>query len=108
VWFVVDAIGEINLDAFYAAYRVDWRSRPAHDAAMMVALLLYAYARATRRSREIEPLPPVVQRSSDGLGAQSPSLVEPEIRLPAYGCARSARGLSVRRTDRHRCAGWCR
>ena len=40
--------------AFYAAYRRDGRSRPAYDPAMMVALLLYAYARGTRSSRQIE------------------------------------------------------
>ena len=32
----------------------DGRSRPAYDPAMMVALLLYAYARGTRSSRQIE------------------------------------------------------
>ena len=53
-WFVIDAVGEMNLDAFYSAYRVDGRSRPAYDPAMMVALLLYAYARGTRSSRVIE------------------------------------------------------
>jgi transposase len=53
-WFVIDAVGEMNLDAFYGAYRVDGRSRPAYDPAMMVALLLYAYSRGTRSSREIE------------------------------------------------------
>ena len=36
------------------AYRVDGRSRPAYDPAMMVALLLYAYARGIRSSRVIE------------------------------------------------------
>jgi transposase len=53
-WFVIDAIGEMELDAFYVAYRLDGRSRPAYDPAMMVALLLYAYARGTRSSRQIE------------------------------------------------------
>ena len=53
-WFVIDAVGEMDLDAFYAAYRVDGRARPAYDPAMMVALLLYAYARGTRSSRVIE------------------------------------------------------
>ena len=37
-WFVIDAVGEMNLDAFYSAYRVDGRARPAYDPAMMVAL----------------------------------------------------------------------
>lgn len=53
-WFVIDAVAEMDLDLFYAAYRVDGRSRPAYDPAMMVALLLYAYARGTRSSRQIE------------------------------------------------------
>jgi transposase len=53
-WFVIDAVAEMDLDAFYAAYRVDGRSWPAYDPAMMVALLLYAYARRTRSSRQIE------------------------------------------------------
>ena len=52
-WFVIDAVAEMDLDAFYAAYRVDGRSRPAYDPAMMVALLLYAYARGIRSSRVI-------------------------------------------------------
>ena len=53
-WFVIDAVAEMDLDWFYAAYRIDGRSRPAYDPAMMVALLLYAYARGTRSSRQIE------------------------------------------------------
>src|ERR687898_1252937 len=53
-WFVIDAVGEMDLEAFYAAYRVDGRSRPPYDPAMMVALLLYAYARGVRSSRVIE------------------------------------------------------
>src|SRR3954467_343016 len=53
-WFVLDAVGAMNLDGFYAAYRWDGRSRPAYDPAMMVGLLLYAYARGTRSSRQIE------------------------------------------------------
>src|ERR671926_1296591 len=53
-WFVIDAVGEMDLDAFYAAYRVDGRCRPPYDPAMMVALLLYAYSRGIRSSRVIE------------------------------------------------------
>src|SRR5215212_5152607 len=53
-WFVIDAVAEMTLDVFYAAYRVDGRSRPPYDPAMMVALLLYAYARGVRSSRVIE------------------------------------------------------
>jgi transposase len=53
-WFVIDAVAGMDLDAFYGAYRRDGRSRPAYDPAMMVGLLLYAYARGMRSSRAIE------------------------------------------------------
>src|SRR5919112_1201983 len=52
--FVIDAVAEMELEAFYAAYRVDGRSRPPCDPAMIVAVLLYAYARGVRSSRVIE------------------------------------------------------
>jgi transposase len=54
VWTVLDAVAEMDLDSFYAAYRADGHGRPEYDPAMMVALLLYAYARGNRSSRVIE------------------------------------------------------
>jgi transposase len=54
VWTVVSAVEELELGAFYADYRADGHGRPAYDPAMMVALLLYAYARGNRSSRGIE------------------------------------------------------
>ena len=54
VWTVLSAVEELDLSAFYADYRVDGHGRPAYDPAMMVALLLYAYARGNRSSRGIE------------------------------------------------------
>src|SRR5919205_2360439 len=53
-WFVIDAVAEMELESFYAAYRIDGRSRPPYDPAMLVAVLLYAYARGIRSSRVIE------------------------------------------------------
>ncbi len=53
-WFVLDAVGEIDLAAFYASYRDDGWGRAAHDPAMMVALFVYAYAIGERSSRGIE------------------------------------------------------
>ncbi len=53
-WFVIDAVAAFDLTAFYAAYRVDGHGRPAHDPAMMVALLLYGYAIGERSSRRLE------------------------------------------------------
>lgn len=54
VWSVLGAVEELDLSAFYADYRADGHGRPAFDPAMMVALLLYAYARGNRSSRGIE------------------------------------------------------
>ncbi|HYY22554.1 MAG TPA: transposase [Thermoleophilaceae bacterium] len=53
-WFLLDAVEEMDLSAFYAAYRLDGLGRPAHDPALMVAVLLYGYARGVRSSRKIE------------------------------------------------------
>ena len=54
VWTVLDSVEELDLSAFYAAYRADGHGRPAYEPSMMIALLLYAYARGTRSSRGIE------------------------------------------------------
>src|SRR5215208_1251076 len=53
-WFVLDAVDALDLAAFFAAYRRDGWGRAAHDPAMMVALLVYAYAVGERSSRRIE------------------------------------------------------
>ena len=53
-WFVLDTVAAVDLAEFYAAYREDGRSRPAYEPSMMVALLLYAYARGVRSARAIE------------------------------------------------------
>src|SRR5204863_3520595 len=53
-WFVLDAVDEINLSVFYGGYREDGWGRAAFEPAMMVALLLYAYAVGERSSRGIE------------------------------------------------------
>jgi transposase len=53
-WFVLDAVGELDLEGFYAAYRRDGWGAAAHDPQMMVALLVYAYAIGERSARGIE------------------------------------------------------
>jgi transposase len=53
-WFVIDAVAQLDLSEFYAEYRADGHGRPAHDPAMMVALLLYGYAIGERSSRRLE------------------------------------------------------
>jgi len=52
--FVVEVVDRVDLAAFYAVYRADGSGRPAHDPAMMVALVLYNYAVGVRSSRVIE------------------------------------------------------
>jgi transposase len=54
VWFVLDAVAGMDLGEFYGAYRRDGVGRRAYDPAMVVALLLYAYARGVRSARRIE------------------------------------------------------
>jgi transposase len=54
VWTVLGAVDQMDLDRFNEAYRLGAAGRPAYDPAMMIALLLYAYARGNRSSRGIE------------------------------------------------------
>jgi transposase len=53
-WFVLDAVAELDLEAFYGSYRRDGWGAAAHDPEMMVALLVYAYSIGERSSRAIE------------------------------------------------------
>jgi transposase len=53
-WYLLDVVERLDLEAFYREYRADGSGRPAHDPAMMVALLLYAYCVGERSSRRIE------------------------------------------------------
>ncbi len=53
-FFVLDVVAELDLGAFYAAYRVDGRGGSVYDPAMMLAVLLYAYCTGERSSRRIE------------------------------------------------------
>jgi len=53
-WFVLASVEEMDLAEFYGSYRQDGWGRAAFEPSMMVALLLYAYARGERSSRVIE------------------------------------------------------
>lgn len=53
-WFILDAVDQMDLDEFYAAYRNDGWGAAAYDPAMMVAVLLYAYCQGIRSSRKID------------------------------------------------------
>ena len=52
--FVVASVSVLDMKPFYRKRRSDGWGRAAYDPAMMVALLIYAYATGTRSSRKIE------------------------------------------------------
>src|SRR5690242_14325347 len=54
VWTVLGAVDQMDLERFEAGYRLGGAGRAPYDPAMLLALLLYAYARGNRSSRGIE------------------------------------------------------
>ena len=54
VWSILGAVEQMDLSAFYGAYRENGQGRAAYEPSMMTALLLYSYARGNRSSRGIE------------------------------------------------------
>lgn len=56
VWFVIDAVKQIDLGSFYRKYRQDGKGNTAYEPSMMVTLLIYAYCMGVRSSRKIERL----------------------------------------------------
>lgn len=55
-WFIIDAVSQMDLEAFYAGYRADGWGNAAYEPSMMVSLLLYAYCLGERSSRRVERL----------------------------------------------------
>jgi len=45
VWSILGAVDQMDLGAFYGAYRANGQGRAAYEPSMMVALLIYSYAR---------------------------------------------------------------
>ena len=54
VWTVLGAVEQMDLTAFYGAYRANGQGRAAYDPQMLLSLLLYAYATGVSSSRQIE------------------------------------------------------
>src|SRR5256714_1865566 len=54
VWTILGAVDQMDLGRFNEAYRLGAAGRAPYGPAMMVALLLYSYARGNRSSRGIE------------------------------------------------------
>jgi transposase len=55
-WFVVDVVAELDLAAVHARRRRGGAGRAGYDPAMLLAVLIYAYALGERSSRRIERL----------------------------------------------------
>jgi len=53
VFFLLDTVPQLDLDAFYASYEVETRGQPPFDPTMLVCLLLYAYCIGVYSSRKI-------------------------------------------------------
>jgi transposase len=53
VFFLLDAIPQLDLDPFYASYEVETRGQPPFDPALLVCLLTYSYAVGVYSSRKI-------------------------------------------------------
>lgn len=56
VWFVIDAVAALDLSGLRARYRLGGQGRAAYDPAMLLGVLIYAYAEGVRSSRRIELL----------------------------------------------------
>src|SRR5690349_7347413 len=54
VWTVLGAVDQMDLERFREGYRMGGAGRAPYDPAMLIGLLLYAYARGIRSSRGIE------------------------------------------------------
>jgi hypothetical protein len=89
VWTVLDAVGEPDLWGFYAAYGADGHGRPVYEPSMMVALLLYAYARGIRvLARDRACLCRGCRLSCGGGRRRAGSLHDCGVSLPARATAR--------------------
>jgi transposase len=56
VWFLLDAVAEMDTSAFHARRLRGGAGRAAYDPDMLLTLLIYAYSRGIRSSRQIERL----------------------------------------------------
>ena len=93
-WFVLEAVEQLDLSAFHAAYRDDGWGRQAYDPALLLALLLYAYCEGERSSRRIE------RRCREDIAFRVLSANQqprPRDDLPLSATPRAGAGRAVRR-----------
>lgn len=55
-WFVIDMVDRMDLSSFCLGYNEEGVGRRAYDPRMMVALVVYSYAKGVRSSRKMEEL----------------------------------------------------
>jgi transposase len=55
-WFLLDAIGQMDLSAFHEPYRSDGKGQKAHHPEILLAVTLYGYCHGERSSRQLERL----------------------------------------------------
>jgi transposase len=53
VFFLLDSVPQLDLDAFYASYELETRGQPPFDPSLLVCLLLYSYCVGVYSSRKI-------------------------------------------------------
>jgi transposase len=53
VFFLLDTVPQLDLDAFYASYELETRGQPPFDPTLLVCLLLYSYCVGVYSSRKI-------------------------------------------------------
>jgi transposase len=56
VWFIIDAVGQLDTTAFHTRARLGGVGRRGYDPDMLLTLLVYAMAHAVRSSRQVERL----------------------------------------------------
>ena len=55
-WFLLDAVGQMDLSAFHEPYRSDGKGQKAHHPEILLAVTLYGYCHGERSSRQLERL----------------------------------------------------
>jgi transposase len=53
-WFILDVVDQLDLTAFYRAYRDDGHGHPAYNPKLLLGVLLYGYCLGLRSSRQLQ------------------------------------------------------
>jgi transposase len=53
-WFILDVVGQVDMEPFYRVHRNDGHGHPAYDPKTLLGVLLYGYCIGVRSSRQLE------------------------------------------------------